>query len=142
MGSFNIICLLLIFITNFILLMQTGLSDDITSPPIGSPTQRPSSSYQKHLTICIRKLSIHCIDEIFGNALFANHTVSDTCCVSLERDMGQKCHEDIMRSLLPTLGLTKADRIRIWERSKNIWNDCVARLLLDIISPSEAPNYF
>ncbi|KAL5067502.1 hypothetical protein RYX36_018389, partial [Vicia faba] len=117
---------------------QTGHSNDVTNPPIESPTQRP---YEKYLTNCAKKLYPFCGNEIFFKAFFANQTVSDTCCVNLEGDLGQKCHEDMTRYVLSSQQF-KQDRVLIWKRSKDVWNDCVSRLLLDIISPAEAPYYF
>lgn len=141
MGASNTISLLLIFMTSFILLAQTGLSNDFINPPIESPTQRSLSSFEKYLTNCARKLYPFCGNEIFSSAFFANQTVSDTCCVNLESDLGQKCHEDMTRYVLSSPQY-KENRVLIWKRSKDVWNDCVSRLLLDIISPAEAPYYF
>lgn len=141
MGASNTICPLLIFITSFILLVQTGISNDVTNPSIESPTERPSSSYEKYLTNCATKLYPNCGDEIFSSAFFANQTVSDTCCFNLESDLGQKCHEDMTRYVL-SFKQFKKNWVLIWERSKNVWKDCVSRSLLDIISPAEAPSDF
>lgn len=141
MGASNIISLLLIFITSFILLVQTGFSNDVTNPPIGSPAQSPLSPYQKYLTNCATKLYPICGKEIFDSSFYANQTVSDTCCINLESDLGQKCHEDITRFVLSSPQF-KLDRVLIWKRSKDVWNECVSRLLLYIISPAESPYYF
>lgn len=140
MGASNTISLLLIFMTSFILLVQIGLSNDVTNPSIESPTQRSLSPFEKYLTNCARKLYPFCGNEIFSSEFFANQTASDTCCVNLESDLGQKCHEDMTRYVLSSPQY-KEDRVSIWKRSKDVWNECVSRLLLDIISPVEAPYY-
>ncbi|KAL5067503.1 hypothetical protein RYX36_018390, partial [Vicia faba] len=138
-GASNAISLLLILITSFILLVQTGFSNDVTNPPIGSPAQTPLSPHQKYIKNCATKLDPNCYKEIFDTAFYANTTVSDTCCVNLESGLGQKCHEDITGIFLSTPKF-KADSVLIWKRSKDVWNDCVSRL--DTISPSKSPNPF
>lgn len=78
---------------------------------------------------------------IFDSSFYANQIVNDTCCINLESDLGQKCHEDITKFVLSSPQF-KAGRILIWKKSKDVWNECVSRLLLDMISPTESPYYF
>jgi hypothetical protein len=128
MAASHTICLILVLITSFISLIQTGLSYD---PPIGSPinyAERPLSSYEKYLENCDLKLHPFCGSEIFSSAIYGNQTVSDGCCKNLVNDLGQKCHEDITKYIV-SFPKFKTNKILIWQRSKKVWNDCASRSL-------------
>lgn len=130
MAASHSVCIMLVFIASFVLLVQTGLSDDVTDPPIGSPTEYiyvegSLTSYQKYLTNCANQLYPICGEEIFSNVFFGNTTYSNICCLNLVKDLGKSCHDDLVKYILLSPKFKK-NIISIWERSEQVWNDCVS----------------
>jgi len=137
------IFLLLVFITSFILLVQTGLSYKATDPPIGSPTEfnyakRPLSSYEKYLNNCAAQLYPICGEEIFSSVFFGNQTSSNECCFNLVNESGKCCHDDLVKHILSSPKF-HTNKISIWQRSAKVWNDCAS--ISQRISPVEATYY-
>jgi len=131
MAASHTVCIMLVFIASFLLLVKTGLSDDVTDPPIGAPiefdyTEKPLSSYQKYLNNCAQQLYPICGEEIFSNVFFGNQTFSNVCCLNLVKDLGKSCHDDLVKYILSTPKFQK-NKISIWERSEQVWNDCASR---------------
>jgi len=131
MAASHTLCLMLVFMASFLLLVQTGLSDDVTDPPIGSPTEYiyaegPLSSYEKYLTNCATQLYPNCGEEIFSTVFFGKTTYSNVCCLNLVNDVGKSCHDGLVKYILSSPKFQK-NKISIWERSEQVWNDCASR---------------
>jgi len=136
---------LLLFITSFILLVQSGLSYKVTDPPIGSPTEfnfaeRPLSSYsyEKYLNNCAAQVYPICGEEIFSSVFFGNQTYSNECCFNLMNDLGKRCLDDLVKHILSSPKFY-TNKISIWQRSAKVWNDCAS--ISQGISPVEATYY-
>jgi len=140
MDASHTVCIMLVFIASFLLLVQTGLSDDVTDPPIGSPieyiyAERPLSSYENYLYDCTTQLYPICGEEIFSTVFFGNTTYSNVCCLNLVNDLGKLCHDGLVKYILTSPKFQK-NKVSIWERSEQVWNDCASRA--QDITPVEA----
>ncbi|XP_057453014.1 uncharacterized protein LOC130744873 [Lotus japonicus] len=119
MASLHAFSLLVIFMTSFALVIQTGLSAESNYAP------EPSPSYIKYIKSCAARLNAACGREIFNSVFYGNQTVGDECCLDLVNDMGQRCHEDLTNFLLMSPQL-KAKKIPITQRSKKVWGYCAS----------------
>ncbi|KAI4357085.1 hypothetical protein L6164_001056 [Bauhinia variegata] len=97
------------------LLVSSGLSSEY--PP------KPSADWIQHLEKCGSRLTPKCREELSGFIVFGKATVTEECCDQLVNNLGQRCHFDLMKSLVLNPNF-KSTISEIFERGEQIWEKC------------------